>query len=428
MLSLSETYGRLKKSQIFADSIWALLGSTIGKGLALVAGIIVARLMGSDTFGEYGLIRNTLTYIAIVSTFGLGFSATKYVAEYITTRPEQTKALARLIVQITLITSCVLAILQAIFAKQLASFIAAPHLEHIIRIYSPLIVLNALTTTQIAILSGLKRFKTTAKINSIGGISMFLFSYVGTYFWGLSGALGALLASFLIQMVISHREIGHTMAKYHTAERHNIAKGEIGSILRFSLPIALQDSLYAITHWLSAYIIIAIANYHEVGLITAAATWQSIVIFIPAMLKNVMFSYLSSADDHQRLVRKFLLVSLCSTTIPVAIIALLSNYIEAYYGLSFDGLNMVIVVMCVAAIFISLGEVYSFELLSTGHSWMVFISRIIRDVLTLCCSYVILLRIDNDYALVYALIALVAHIIYLFTVRALYKLHQRRNV
>ena len=427
MLSLSGTYGRLKRSQLFADSIWALLGSSVGKGLALVAGIVVARLLGSDTFGEYGLIRNTLTYIAIVSTFGLGYSATKYVAESVTKHPERTETLTKRLIQITLITSCSLALLQAAFAKQLSIFIAAPHLEHIIRIYSPLIILNALTTTQIAILSGLKRFKTTAKINAIGGIAMFVFSCIGTYMWGLNGALGALLAAFLIQAAISHREIGRAMAIYHSEVRYDLAKGEVSSILRFSLPIALQDSLYAVTHWLSAYIIISVANYHEVGLITAAATWQSIVIFIPAMLKNVMFSYLSSADDHQQLVRKFLLVSLCSTALPVLIIALLSNYIEAFYGVSFEGLNTIIVVMCVAAIIISLGEVYAFELLSLGRSWLVFISRIIRDVLTLGCSYIVLLRIDSDYALVYAVIALVAHIIYLIIIRSLYKQHWRRN-
>ncbi|MBR2428511.1 MAG: oligosaccharide flippase family protein [Alistipes sp.] len=427
MLPISQVYSRLKKSQLFKDSFWALLGSSIGKGLALISGIVIARLLGSEAFGEYGLIRNTLTYIAIVSTFGLGYSATKYVAEYVTKHPKQTEALIKRLVQITLITSCSLAILQIIFAKQLAAFIVAPHLEHIIRIYSPLIILNALTTTQIAILSGLKRFKTTAKINCIGGIAIFLFSCIGTYMWALSGAFGALLVAFLIQTIISHREIKKALIMYHSEEKYSITKSDTKSILGFSLPIALQDSLYAVTHWLSTYIIITVSNYHEVGLITAAATWQSIVIFIPAMLKNVMFSYLSSADDHQQLVRKFLLVSFGSTTIPVLVIALLSNYIAAFYGISFDGLNTIIVVMCVAAIIISLGEVYAFELLSTGHSWVVFTSRIIRDMLTLGCSYIILLRIDSDYALVYALIALVAHIVYLFIMRTLYKLHQRTN-
>lgn len=427
MSIIANAISRLKHSQLFSDSLWALLGSAIGKGLALLAGIVVARLLGSEAYGEYGLMRNTLTYIAIVSTFGLGYSATKYVAEYVTKYPTQTKALTKRLVQITLITSCSLALLQALFAKQLAAFIVAPHLEHIIRIYSPLIVLNALTTTQIAILAGLKRFKTTAKINGIGGIAMFLFSCIGTYMWALGGALGALLVAFLIQAIISHREIRRTMAKYQSEDRDNIVNSEVKSILRFSLPIALQDSLYAMTHWLSAYIIITVSNYHEVGLITAAATWQSIVIFIPAMLKNVMFSYLSSSGNHQQLVRKFLLVSFGSTAIPVLVIVLLSNYIGAFYGVSFEGLNTIIVVMCIAAIVISLGEVYAFELLSTGHSWLVFTSRIIRDVLTLGCSYIVMLRIDSDYALVYASITLVAHIVYLFILRTLYKLHQQRN-
>ncbi|HIX44931.1 MAG TPA: oligosaccharide flippase family protein, partial [Candidatus Barnesiella excrementipullorum] len=46
---------RLKQSSIFKDSFWALLGNVLGKGLALIAGIVVARFLGNETYGEYGM-------------------------------------------------------------------------------------------------------------------------------------------------------------------------------------------------------------------------------------------------------------------------------------------------------------------------------------------------------------------------------------
>lgn len=428
MSKLSDIISRLKRSKLFSDSLWALLGSAAGKGLALMAGIIVARLLGSEEFGEYGLIRNTITYIAIVSTFGLGYSATKYVAEYAIKRPHDIETLIKTILKITLLTSLGFTLLPIIFAKQLSQFIVAPHLEEVIRNCSLLIIVNALTTTQLAILSGLKKFKITAKINTVTGVSVFIFSCVGTYLGGLPGALLALLISFIFQIIISQREIIKAIKEYHNCTKSNIDRAEIKAIMAFSLPIALQDSLYAITHWLSAFIIISLSDYHEMGLISAATTWQSIVIFIPAMLKNVMFSYLASAHDHKTLVNKFLLISLVSTIIPVLIISLGSHIIANFYGASFAGLNLVIIVMCISAVIISLGEVYAFELLSEGHSWMVFISRIIRDLLTLVCSYLVLLKISSNYALMYSLLALTAHIVYLIIIRYLYGLCQFKNV
>ena len=72
---------QLRKSSLMRDSFWALLGNVLGKGLALVAGIAVARFLGSEEYGEYGMIRNNLTMIAIFSSLGLGYTATKFIAE-----------------------------------------------------------------------------------------------------------------------------------------------------------------------------------------------------------------------------------------------------------------------------------------------------------------------------------------------------------
>ena len=84
---LTTWYHRATGSRFLNDSFWALSGNVAGKGLALVAGIVVARLLGRDLFGEYGLIKSTLIGISILSTFGLGYTATKFVAEIRTSEP-----------------------------------------------------------------------------------------------------------------------------------------------------------------------------------------------------------------------------------------------------------------------------------------------------------------------------------------------------
>lgn len=49
-------------------------------------------------------------------------------------------------------------------------------------------------------------------------------------------------------------------------------------MLGFSIPVALQESLYTIVHWIGLLLLIHFANYGEVGLSSAAALWQSVVI------------------------------------------------------------------------------------------------------------------------------------------------------
>ncbi|MFQ8748223.1 MAG: oligosaccharide flippase family protein [Alistipes finegoldii] len=88
----------------------------------------------------------------------------------------------------TLVFSGLLALVQIIFAASIALFIDAPNLEFQLRFFSLLIILNGLQTTQIAILSGFKKFKETAKINIYTGFVVFIGSIIMTWFWGLTGS------------------------------------------------------------------------------------------------------------------------------------------------------------------------------------------------------------------------------------------------
>lgn len=67
---------------------------------------MIARFLGKELYGEYGTIKTTLTYIAIVSTFGFGYTATKYIAEYIQERT--VKCIHWLIIYIKLLLFSVL--------------------------------------------------------------------------------------------------------------------------------------------------------------------------------------------------------------------------------------------------------------------------------------------------------------------------------
>ena len=75
MKIISTLISKIKDSQIAKDSTWTVIGSAVSKCAAMVVGIIIARLLGVDAFGEYGMVKSTLFYIAVFSTFGLGSTA-----------------------------------------------------------------------------------------------------------------------------------------------------------------------------------------------------------------------------------------------------------------------------------------------------------------------------------------------------------------
>ena len=172
---------RLKKSPLFKDSMWSLIGSSVGRGLSLIAGILVARFLGKELYGEFGMIKTTLIYIEIFSTFGLGYTATKFIADFKKGNQSQVVPVCNATLKITLATSGFMALMVLIFAKQIAVLIDAPHLYNTLRITAVGIIVNAINTAQIGILSGFAEFKVIAKNTTIAGIITFILTVLLTY-------------------------------------------------------------------------------------------------------------------------------------------------------------------------------------------------------------------------------------------------------
>lgn len=406
---------KLLNSRLFTDSFWALLGSGVGKGLTLIAGIIVARFLGKEAYGEYGMIKNTLTYIAAFSTLGLGYSATKYIAEYLNTDSAKTYGSIKYARQITLLSSALMAFALFCFASPIASFLEAPQLSNTLRLTSISLILNAVNTTQIGILSGFGAYKKAAINQTIAGIATFFSSVLLTYLWDLNGAIIALILSFALNCFLNALSIKPLKEALGitTYEDRTFRK----EILSFSIPIACQESLYSITHWGITLVIVKMADYGELGLYSAAAQWSGMIVFIPAVLRNVTLSHLSGNKDnqktHQRTLKTMLLVNFISTIIPFIGVCIFSNLICSSYGDNFEGLKVVLLIFVFSTIFSCLSNVYTQEYIAQGRNWFLFWSKCARDLGNVILGILLIMFFKRDGAAMMAIATVAVHIFYL---------------
>lgn len=377
---------RLLNSKLFKDSTWALLGSVLGKGLSLVAGIAVARFLGKEIYGEYGMIKNTLFQIAVFSTLGLGYTGTRFISKYLNDEKEYVRSYIRIIYNITLIISGLLALFTFIFSQQIANYLDVPDTSLAFKFTAFIIVANAMVTAQIGILSGFKDFKVVAKNNTWAGLATFATSVLFTCFWGLYGALVALLVSMVLNAIMNSISIRKKTRELPLLK--NIDPQKYGEIVKFSIPIALQESLYSIVAWALSVMIIKFSDYGELGLYQAAAQWSSIVLFIPGVLKNVILSYFSSTADTKKMRKIMLIINFCATFFPFLFISVLSSYISGFYGSTFVNLPPVIIISCLVSVFVSIAGVLLYELISAGNTWASFLFRLFRDSMILGLCYI----------------------------------------
>ena len=76
---------------------WVLIGSVVSQGSTLLCGVIGARILGKNAFGQFGIVQSTALTVASVAGAGLGVTATRYVAELKHTDPNRAGRLVGLV-------------------------------------------------------------------------------------------------------------------------------------------------------------------------------------------------------------------------------------------------------------------------------------------------------------------------------------------
>ena len=425
---IKEIKNKALNSRLTIDSFWALFGNISAKGLALIAGILVARFLGSEVYGEFGLIKTTLMSLALFSTLGLGFTSTKFIAEYKLKNPEYIFTIIKYSKTITFVISSLLAFFlffnSAYISKEI---LEASHLNTPLKLVSAWLVFNALTTTQIGILSGLGKFKSMAKINIVIGSCTFIFSVLFTYYFALMGALFALLLVQIINFLLFEMLIIKFKSNFDYPKiisDYNLFK----KIFNFSTPVALQQGSYALSSWLYLFILMKFSGYQEVGIYSVATHWGAIVLFIPGVLYNVILTHLTEVKDQaskfDRIIKINLLFNLIATSIPFLLISMLSNIIENFYGTSFDGLNSVIILTVFSVIIYSLSDVYAQVYLSKNKNWLMFYLKFSRDVgILLLTYYLFSMQFEFRGAIILILSKIFWSIIFLILIVLIYEYH-----
>lgn len=389
---------RLLASSLFKDSFWALSGNIIGKGLALLASIIIARLLGNESYGMYGLIRTTLLNIAVFTTFGLGYTATKYISEYLINSFDKVYYLIKSIMHITLIMAFLCSLITFIFSKQIASLLNVEELYLSIRFLAVIIIFNSITTTQTGVLAGFKKFKIIAQINFSNGVITFILSVGFTLLWGLTGALFALLLSQMVITVQFYFQV-NKIKKELGVVKPKIKHSYKRELMVFSLPIAMQEFVYSVYSWLVPFFLVKFSNFGEVGLYNAAAQWSSVIGFLPGTLRNVILSHVSSkagkVKQQELILKRMLFINFTSTFVPSLILMSFSWLVVKGYGSTFVGLEAVLCFAVFTTVFSTMSNVIKQYLLAIEKAWITLWTRIMGMFLTFII-YFFIIKISNN--------------------------------
>jgi O-antigen/teichoic acid export membrane protein len=346
----------------------------------LLASILVARLLGQTVFGEFGMIRSTVSMFVVFAGFGLGMTATKHIAEHYRSDPGRAGRIWAISEGFALASGVLIAILVILFAPWLAeSTINAPHLVPEIRIGACILLINGVNGAQTGALAGFEAFRAMAVVNLWSGLASFPLLVGGAYWGGVRGSVWALLVNMLLNCLLNHLALRRVAAHHKVAFTLRGCTRELPVLWRFSLPAALSGIMVSPVLWGgNALLVNRPGGYEQLAIFDAANQWRIAILFIPGMVGQVvlpMLSSLTAEDDalrYWKILKYNVILNFALSLAAAGLVAASAPWIMRGYGPGFEAGRWVLVLLAFSSVVISISQVVGQVLVSKGEMWTGF--------------------------------------------------------
>jgi O-antigen/teichoic acid export membrane protein len=373
----------LKTSPIFYrlmhGTFWSLSGTVASRFFTLIASIFIARILGKEDFGAYAMVQSTLGLFGLIAGFAMGGTMTKYVAELRTTDPKRAGRILSLTRTLSVFTGGIFMVILILIAPWLAeTTLKRESLASILITGAVLLFVTTINNVQVGALSGFEAFKQIARINFAQGISTPLLAIPLVYFYGIQGALVAMIIIGILGYVLCSNALLRECRRYNIASRRFVlsAFSEWRVLWKFSLPGMVSGLLVVPVTWISNTILINQKNgYTELGLFNAGNQWRQLVIFIPQILFSVMLPILSDTygQKDKRIFSDAFSMNFrltWSIALPFTVMTIvLRNLLSALYGAQYSGVAPIIVIMMTVTFLNIVNNVVGVALASAGRMW-----------------------------------------------------------
>jgi O-antigen/teichoic acid export membrane protein len=407
-----------------------LIGSLSGQTCTLLSSVFAARTLGRETFGHFSFLMSTVTTAAAFAGFGLGLTATRYVARYREEDPQVAASFIRFVTAISAGLSGLAGTLMLMAAPHMASDVFhRSQLTPSVRLAAVSVFCLTVNGVQTGVLSGFERFRSVASVNAVRGASTLLATVALVPAWELEGAVAAVGLGGVLACILSVLQIASAKKAYAVPTRAPFDWRHAKLLWSFSLPAVLAGIVVSPVTWLASLWLARAPNgYAELGLFGAANQWRSALALIPTTLMQPLLPVLTSLTRASR--KSFGLLVLLSIALNgvaaagVGVVLVCAvPLISTLYGRSFTGLNDVMIPLMIAGVISCAAAPVGHALASEEKVW---IGVGLNTIWGGCLLGVAAFTVADAGAQGLAYSFLAANILHMFT-SGYYLIHLRRS-
>jgi len=400
----------------------------------LIAGIIVAQILGREAFGKFSMLMVTTMAFASVGQLSLGITATKFVSEFRASSPHYVATLVRLVRRSALAMGVGIGCLLILFHDQInaRAFASSASLAEMIAL-AAIVSMQVVVAVQSSAVSGFEAYRAQAVASwGSAAITVACCAALATY----AGILGAIIGvgigigfRWLLGTVVLLREV----RRVGDPAVVGLPIETLRQIKNYAVPAAFAGLTGMPAIWLAAAALTSRpGGVVEYALYAAAYNIKTLILFVPSVVATVtvprLSFYLAANDDAH--VRKTYFVAVATSFAVLAAAASVSifgtEWILAVFGSDFSsGSGVFILVLTTGVVEGLCITLYSF-FQATGRLWLPFLLFTIPRDVTLVVSAHILCPIYGARGL--AIAAMLAATYTICATLALLFIRERRHL
>ncbi len=331
-------------------AFWSLAGTLISRGLGLVAGVFVARLLGREGYGQLGVVQSTLGMFGVFAGFGMGLTTNKHVAEFKNTDPARAGRIIGVSSLVAWGTGSLMTLVLFLLAPWLSrTTLGSQEMSGFLQVGALLLLLGGVNGAQTGALAGFEAFKTIARINLITGLAAFPITLMAAWYWGVMGSVWALVLNLMLNCGFNFFALRREASSANMQLDYQHCFQEWPILWRFSLPAVLGGALVGPITWaVNALLVNQPDGYAQMGIYNAVVRIKLVADMVLGMLLAPLLPMLSeryAACDvrgFQRTVRSAFMLAFL-VTVPFALLQIAAPQITMLpYGHAYAGHDSVV--------------------------------------------------------------------------------------
>jgi O-antigen/teichoic acid export membrane protein len=276
-----------------------LTATVFNQGSTFAVNLVVANLLGRERFGEYTMVLATLATLGMLGQLSMGYTATKYLAEFRSSDRERASRVLSLCGVTAMIAATIAAVGLAALAPTIAQRVLdAPQLTTALRLSAVAVFFTVFNGFLTGTLAGLESYRVIARAAVASGTLYFGCCVLLAWRSGLTGAVAGVALAAAAQCAILALLAKHEIARHGIRLTARDLGREQAVVSRFALPASASGFLTLPAIWGAAALLAAQPEgYEQLALFGAANSFRTMVLFLPQTINTVGMSVINNESS-----------------------------------------------------------------------------------------------------------------------------------